>query len=70
VFSARLNQSSTFNLGLGADLIFTHIFCWTTGVEFEVQLSPWFPSAVCELGIRARLQAVPQKASAQQGFSP
>jgi len=51
-------------------LIFTHIFGWTPGVEFEVQLSPWLPSALYGLCIRARLQAVPQKGFWPAGFSP
>jgi len=46
-------------------LMFSHIFGWTPGVEFEVQLSPWLPSALYGLCIRARLQAVSQK-----GFWP
>jgi hypothetical protein len=47
--------SATWKLAAGQNrpsvtpLIFTHIFGWTPGVEFEVQLWPRFPGALYKL---------------------
>jgi hypothetical protein len=47
-------------------LIFTHIFCWKLGVEFEVLVFPWVPRALYQ----GTASAVPKGSATLLGLQP